>query len=342
MLIATGLHRCGPVHQVSGNLEAEVLRQEVLTEMVNGVGATFLGLTFACTRCHDHKFDPLSAGDYYRLQAFFANAKYTDVDFATQAERDARKKRLDDITAKTAPLKKQIAELDSPVRAKLAKAKREALEPKYRDALDTPADKRTAEQKTLAAHANTLAKVSWDEVLAAMPPDDLVKRAKLREQLHALEAQIPPPTSAAWAIENSGSAKTFVLKRGEAKQKTLEVQPGFPRVLVSGEAPAPKSRRELADWLTSADHPLTARVIVNRLWQHHFGERHCRHAQRLRSPWRIAFAPRTARLAGVRTRRAVGEAAPLQWGGLGGFSLVVEAHSQVDRYIQHLSTGCDR
>ncbi len=271
LLIATGLHRCGPAHLVSGNLDSEVLRQEVLTEMVNGVGSTFLGLTFACTRCHDHKFDPLSAGDYYRLQAFFANAKYADVDFATQAERDARKKQADDLTAKTAPLKKQIADLDAPVRAKLGKEKREKLEPKYKEALDTPAEKRTAEQKTLAAQSNTLIKVSWDEVLAAMPPDDLAKRVKLREQLHALEAQLPPPTPAAWAIENTGSAKTFVLRRGETSQKTLEVQPGLPRVLVSGETPAPKTRRELADWLTKADHPLTARVIVNRLWQHHFG-----------------------------------------------------------------------
>jgi hypothetical protein len=68
--IATGLHRCGPVHMVSGNLDGEVLRQEKLTEMVNGVGSTFLGLTMGCARCHDHKFDPISAGDYYRLQAF--------------------------------------------------------------------------------------------------------------------------------------------------------------------------------------------------------------------------------------------------------------------------------
>ncbi len=271
LLVATGLHRCGPVHLVSGNLDPEVLRQEVLTEMVNGVGSAFLGLTFACTRCHNHKFDPLSAGDYYRLQAFFANAKYAEVDFATQAERDARKKKLDEITAKTAPLKKQIADLDTPVRARLAKAKREKLEPKYKEALETPAEKRTAEQKTLAAHSNALTKVSWDEVLAAMPPNDLATRVKFRESLHALEAQVPPPTPAAWAIENTGSAKTFVLTRGEASLKALEVQPGFPRVLVKGEPPAPKSRRELADWLTHPDHPLTARVIVNRLWQHHFG-----------------------------------------------------------------------
>lgn len=272
LLIATGMHRCGPVHMVGGNLDTDVLRQELLTEMVNGVGAAFLGLTFACTRCHDHKFDPLSAGDYYRLQAFFGATKYTDVDFATQAERDDRKKQTDAINAKAAPLKKQIAELDAPVRTKVAAEKRAKLEPKYKEALDAPAEKRTPEQRTLAAHANTLIKVSWDEVLAAMAPTDLENRSALREQLHALEAQIPPPIPAAWAIQNEIlGAKTFVLKRGDSKRKTLEVKPAYPRVLVKADTPEPKTRRDLADWMTSPDHPLTARVIVNRLWHYHFG-----------------------------------------------------------------------
>ena len=270
LLIATGMHRCGPVHMVSGNLDADVLRQELLTEIVNGVGSAFLGLTFACTRCHDHKFDPLSAGDYYRLQAFFGAAKYADVDFATKEEKDARKKRVDEIAARAAPLKRQIADLDAPVRARVAKEKREKLEAKYRDALDTPADTRTAEQRTLAAQANTLVKVSWDEVLAAMPAADLEKRAALREQLHALDAQTPPPTAAAWSIMNAGAAKTFVLKRGDVKLKTTEAKPAYPRVLAKADA-APQSRLDLAKWMTQPDHPLTARVIVNRLWHYHFG-----------------------------------------------------------------------
>jgi hypothetical protein len=272
LLIATGMHRCGPVHMVSGNLEGDVIRQELLTEMVNGVGSTFLGLTFACCRCHDHKFDALSAGDYYRLQAFFGRTKYTDVDFATQEERDARKKRADEVSAKLSPIKKEIAALDAPVRARVTATKREKLEQKYKEALDTPAEKRTAEQKTLAAHANTLIKVSWDEVLAAMAPADLEKRSALREKQHELEAQLPPPTAAAWAIQDGlPGAKTFVLRRGDVKQKTAEAKPAFPRVLARPDVPEPKSRLELANWLTEPNHPLTARVIVNRLWHYHFG-----------------------------------------------------------------------
>lgn len=272
LMIATGMHRCGPVHRVGGNIDRDVSRQETLTEMVNGVGATFLGLTFACCRCHDHKFDPLSAGDYYRLQAFFGPAKYVEFNFATPAERDAREKKADELDAKMSPLRKQIEALDAPVRAKIAAMKRKNLEPKYRDALDTPAEKRTPEQRKLAAETGVLLKVTWDEILAAMPPEELKKRVALREQLHIFEAQIPPPPASAWAIQNTDpSAKTFVLKRGDVTRKVLEVQPAFPRVITPPDSPQPKTRRDFAAWLTRPDHPLTARVIVNRLWQHHFG-----------------------------------------------------------------------
>ncbi|WP_439628676.1 DUF1549 and DUF1553 domain-containing protein [Gemmata sp.] len=270
-LIASGMHRCGPAHMVGGNQDAEVLRQERLTEMVNGVGSAFLGLTVGCARCHDHKFDPFSAGDYYRMQAFFTPTAYLDFEFASPAEQAQRKKDADALGALISPLKAKVAALDSPYRDRIAKAKREKLEPKFRDALDTPADKRTVEQKTLASQANTLLKVTWDEVVAALSPADREARTKLREQIHALEARLPPPTAAAWAVASAGTpAQAFVLKRGDVNRRTLAVGPGFPRVLVTGEN-APKNRIEFAKWLTRPDHPLTARVVANRVWQSHFG-----------------------------------------------------------------------
>jgi hypothetical protein len=269
--VATGLHRCGPVHMVGGNLDVEVLRQERLTEMVNGIGTAFLGLTVGCARCHDHKFDPFSAGDYYRLQAFFASVGYVDVDLSTPEERKARKQQADELAARTAPLKAKVAALDAPYREAIGKAKREKLEPKYQDALATPADRRTAEQKKLASQAATLTKVTWEDVYAALTPADREKRAQIRAELHALEAGMPPPNAAAWAVKATDDPPpTHVLKRGDPGRKTLRVGTGFPRVLVS-EVVAPRTRLELARWMTRPDHPLTARVIVNRLWQHHFG-----------------------------------------------------------------------
>ncbi len=269
--IATGMHRCGPVHIVSGNLDAAVLRQERLTEMVNGVGSAFLGLTVACARCHDHKFDPISAADYYRLQAFFAAAEYAEVDISTEAERLERQQRASPISAEIASIKAKVAAIDAPYREAIGKAKREKLEPKYQEALAVPPEKRTPEQKKLAAEAATLTKVTWEEVHAALTPKDRDRRAKLREQQHALEARMPPPDPAAWAIKaGNDTPPTHVLKRGDPHRKALEVRPGFPRVLLN-TTEEPKTRLDLARWLTRPEHPLTARVIVNRLWQHHFG-----------------------------------------------------------------------
>jgi len=268
--IATGMHRCGPVHMVGGNLDSDVLRQEKLTEMVNGAGSAFLGLTVGCARCHDHKFDPISAGDYYRLQAFFGSVQYADVDFASAAERDARKTEADALDKRMAPLKKQITELDAPYRARISKAKHAALEPKYRDALAVAADKRDANQKKLAADAAILTKVTWDEIIGALTPADRERRAQLREQLHDLENRVPPPSAAAWAIRAEKPAETHVLKRGDPHRKLSAVEPAVPRIAANGTMRA-KSRLDLARWMASADNPFTARVIVNRLWHYHFG-----------------------------------------------------------------------
>src|SRR5262249_33502656 len=94
LLVASGFNRCGPVHMVSGNIDAEENRQEVLTEMTSGVGAAFLGLTVACARCHDHKFDPFSQADYYRLQAFFAGSFPRDVEIFRAEERAEHDKKV--------------------------------------------------------------------------------------------------------------------------------------------------------------------------------------------------------------------------------------------------------
>jgi hypothetical protein len=274
LLIAAGFNRCGPVHLVGGNTDPEVNRQEVLTEMTGGVGAALLGLTVACARCHDHKFDPISQADYYRLQAFFAAARDSDIDVSRPELRQARDKQAQALNARIGPLRKKVAEIDAPYQTRLRAEKTARLEPTYRDALAVDPKKRTPEQKRLAGHAEILIKVSWDEVLSALSPADRKRRAELRSQIHALEAQMPPPPAQAWSIADAESRpETFILKRGDPKRKGARVEPAAPRVLrdmTSKDAPI-TSRLELARWLTRPDHPLTARVMVNRIWQHHFG-----------------------------------------------------------------------
>ena len=305
LLVATGFNRCGPVHVVSGNTNPEVNRQEQLTEMTGAVGSAFLGLTIGCARCHDHKFDPITQAEYYQMQAFFAAARPEDVAIATAEEESRSKRQAEDLQKKIAPLRQRVAELEAPYKSLLTELKKASLEPAYRAALDVPAAKRTAEQKKQAEHAAILIKVTWDELLEAMTPEERARRAQWRSQIHALEAQMPPPAARAWAVrEDKKTPQTYILKRGDPKRKGREVQPGFPAVLTAAReedpghrAPSPSHRARrgspdpaetparrgspdpadtpdrlaLARWLTQPDHPLTARVLVNRLWQHHFG-----------------------------------------------------------------------
>jgi hypothetical protein len=275
--IATGFHRCGPIHLVSGNVDPEENRNELLTEMVMGIGSVFLGLTMNCARCHDHKFDPISQADYYRMKAFFASARPREVDFSTPEERSAHQLKLLAVMAKLAPIKARVAAMDSPYQDKIRAMKRAALEPRYQQALQTNAKNRTPEQDKLYKEAQALIKVTWDQVLAAMTPADRDKRAALRAEQHAIEAELPMPPSQAWSIVDDGKSEpTYVLKRGEVKKRGPVVEPAFPRVLAIEQharleqAPKRLARKDLADWLTSSEHPLTARVFVNRLWQHHF------------------------------------------------------------------------
>jgi hypothetical protein len=270
LLIATGMHRCGQAHVVVGT-DAAAVRQENLTEMVNGFGAAVLGLTVACARCHDHKFDPLPQAEYYRFQAFFASAFWRDVPIASKDEQARFQATSDEVAKKAEPLRVQVSAIEAPYRTKLAREKRAALDATARKALETPDAKRTPEQKKLVAGVQPLLKVSWDEVLDALSPDDRAKRQRLRDEIHRLEQEIPSPPAQAWAVQHEDPIpKTFVLKRGEVSRKGPEVVPGFPQVLVSADV-APKTRLDLAAWLTRPDHPLTSRVIVNRLWQHYFG-----------------------------------------------------------------------
>jgi hypothetical protein len=270
-LVATGFNRCGPVHLVSGNTDPEVNRNEVLTEMTDAVGSAFLGLTLGCARCHDHKFDPITQRDYYGLQAFFAATQPREIDIATAAEKEAHRRRAKAVAAQTAPLEKQIADLEAPYRARLSAAKHAALEPAYREALATDPKKRTATQKKLVADAEPLIKLSWDDVVEALSPADRERRAKLRARIHEIEAHAPPPPAEAWAVKDTSlTPPTHVLKRGNPHRKGAPVEPGFPRVLAS-QAEGGTNRLALARWLSPPGHPLTARVLVNRLWQHLFG-----------------------------------------------------------------------
>ena len=273
-LIATGFHRAGPIHLVSGNLDKEESRQEVLVEMTAGISAAFMGLTVGCARCHNHKFDPILQSDYYRLQAVLAATDYKDIEIASPAEKSAYEAAKKEYEAKLEPLKKAIAAIEKPFREKLKAEKKAKVDAALLNALNIPKEKRTKEEQELAKNAESQISPSWDEVVESLPTAEKETRAGLRRQMHQIEWSNPEPPASAYAVANLEKApQSFILKVGDTNHKMGEVQPGF--LTVMGGAPPPTApigrRAALADWLASPDHPLTARVMVNRIWQFRMG-----------------------------------------------------------------------
>ncbi len=138
-LVATGYLRAGSEHVVSGNIDPEESRQEVLTEIATSVGQAFLGMTVNCARCHNHKFDPILQADFYRLQAVFAGAKGKEVEIATPEEKAAWEAADKAYKARLEPIEAALKDLATIYEDKI-KAERKALSspPKVIEALNTP------------------------------------------------------------------------------------------------------------------------------------------------------------------------------------------------------------
>ena len=288
-LIATGFGRCGPREVVGGNIDPAVKRQSELTEITGTVGSVFLGLTMACARCHDHKFDALPTTDYYRLQSFFAGAELVDRPIATPEEEESYKKAVQGIDALMAPLRKSMAELEAPYRETLKQQKKATLTAEEKTVLATPAVDRTPAQKKKAEGLMATLRVSWEDVFEAVShhSKDHVERERLKRVIHDFEVTKPRPPAKAMALVESKPEvpDTYVYRRGDARLKGPKVSPRPPGIVLASLAEGSFAfadkleateattgrRKALADWMTRDDHPLTSRVIVNRLWQHHFG-----------------------------------------------------------------------
>jgi hypothetical protein len=276
-LVATGYLRAGSEHLVSGNIDPEESRQEVLTEIATNVGQTFLGMTINCARCHNHKFDPILQADFYSLQAIFAGAKGEDTEIATAEEKAAWESAKKAYSERLAPVQTALKALAKPFEEQLIEKAKRALDPKLLEALNTPQDKRTPEQKRLASDANAQIKPAWDEVVATMPPEVRTERMRLREKLHEVEATAPDPLPQAYASTTSPkpAPESYVLRLGDPHNRLEPVEPAVPYVLRAGYRIPPASpgrRAAFANWLASRDNPLTARVMANRIWQFRMGE----------------------------------------------------------------------
>ncbi|MBL9172695.1 MAG: DUF1553 domain-containing protein [Verrucomicrobiales bacterium] len=228
-IIATGFLRLG-VHddEPDDKLQAEY---DELDDVVSTCGATFLGLTVGCARCHDHKFDPIPQQDYYSLLAVFRPLR---------------------ITGKADP------PLDSPLLLPLASP----------DRISEWTNAQESRRRELEGR------------IAGAPSED--RKKALRQELDQLTKAAPPFEWALAARERTQDIPAVhVLARGNPRSPGAEVGPGFLHAVSGGPAEIPPAipgtritsgrRRAFADWIASPENPLTARVLVNRVWHHHFG-----------------------------------------------------------------------
>ena len=275
-LIATGYLRAGQEHLVAGNIDPEMSREEVLTEIATSVGQTFLGLTVNCARCHNHKFDPILQADYYRLQAIFGGASGKEIGIASEAEKSAWEATDKAYKERLKPVTDALQQLAKPYEDRIIAERLAKLDTNLQEAWKTPKEKRTKEQEVLADNANSQVEPTWDVVVAAMTPEDREKRVVLRKRLHEIEATEPDPLPKAYVYVNNKepAPQAYVLRMGDPKHPMDPVEPSVPRVLkASYEIPRESigRRTALANWLASVDNPLTARVMANRIWQFRMG-----------------------------------------------------------------------
>ncbi|WP_051670822.1 DUF1553 domain-containing protein [Bryobacter aggregatus] len=276
-LIATGFLRAGPRHVVGGNQDEEQNRQEDLIEMTHGISSAFLGMTVGCARCHNHKFDPILQTDYYRLQAVLASTQFRQVQLADGDTMLAVDRLLARHQARLKPILDELAAIEKPYREQFKRDKKKTLEPQFQAVLNLDPGQLNDEQKRLRKDAEKQLTPTWDEVVALIPPALKAKRASLRKRMHELAYDEPAAAPQAYAAFTVDAAlPTHVLKVGDPKFKLQTVEAGLPLVLakdLGNLSPDPHGRRAaLANWLASPDHPLTARVMVNRIWQFRMGK----------------------------------------------------------------------
>jgi hypothetical protein len=279
-LVATGLNRLGPDEYNAANLEQR--RQEILDDVTDVTGSVFLGLTVGCARCHDHKFDPLTQEDYFRLQAHFAPMRARDdLPAADARARQRYRARLAAWESATRDLRARMDELTADLREKGRAQALTKFRPEIQQAVRTPEAGRTPYQQVIALMAESQLERGAEDAQKRLPTERKKQYDELAKRMEAAGARPPPPGPGVMGVSDIGpqSPPTFLLAGGDWRKPRAEVRPGFPEVLrpavadVAPEAAGDSTGRRaaLARWLTRPGHPLTARVMVNRLWQHHFG-----------------------------------------------------------------------
>jgi mono/diheme cytochrome c family protein len=266
-LVATGFHRNTQVNG-EGGIDPEQFRIESVFDRVGTTGTVWLGLTIACAQCHDHKFDPVTQREFYSLFAFFNNQEqdgHGGTKSATVEIPDA-KKDVPGLRREEAELKKKL-EAIMPERLptiaqweeKLDDAAKKKLKPDIRKTLAVPAEKRT-----LSHHRVLYAQFAFNDA----------DFKGLNDRLGEVQKELATKTTSLIMRDLPEPRETRLFIKGDFTRPDAVVTPGTPHVLnpLNFTGSGQPTRMDLARWLVSRDNPLTARVIMNRVWQVYFGK----------------------------------------------------------------------
>ena len=287
-LTATGFLRMAV--DGTGSANTDEARNQMMADTIKIVSASLLGLSVGCARCHDHRYDPISHDDYHRLRAVLEPALdwknwkqpgnrrvslYTDDDIARRNEVNKRAQTLESARNEKQSefiqiaLTKEFDRYQDPLKSRLKKAKQ------------TSDGQRTPKQKQLLKDYPNLNVTGGNLYQYNQGHADQIKT--MNTEIAKVKGTIPVEEFLRCTTETAGTIPaTFLFHRGDHRQPQHEVKPGGLTITApSGERfaipdsdpQAPFSGRRLAyaRWLTSGQHPLVARVLVNRVWMHHFG-----------------------------------------------------------------------
>ncbi|MFP6619930.1 MAG: PSD1 and planctomycete cytochrome C domain-containing protein [Pirellulaceae bacterium] len=304
-LIATGFLRMAPDGTGSDIVNFVPERMEVIADEIDIFGSTVMGLTLKCARCHSHKYDPIPQRDYYRLMDIFKGAydvhdwlKPAFVPGQTKVKKPGRvlevasqqtrqrvtehNQRLDQrIKEQNQPLETLARELQKQHLSAQLKQLPAAIRADMQAAMQTGKDDRSEVQQYLVDKFGKQLTLTEKQLQQNKDYKNLEK--KVTPAVKALMAQQRqvPAIRALW--DRGDPSPTYIYRRGDYQQTGRLVGPGVPSALTDGKTPFQATppwpgakqtgrRLALAKWLVNPEHPLTARVMVNRIWKHHFGE----------------------------------------------------------------------
>ncbi len=247
--------------------------QQLAMSAVETISSAFLGMTVGCAKCHDHFFDPILQKDYYAMKALFDPLVVRAQELATADQIYAHGRATDEYETRLAAMVEAMRQFIQPYHERLYEERVSSFPPEVQAAIRKPESRRNATEQKVYEDYYPILRIDPIKIKSLMTAEEI---KKYDDHLHGIGAMKPPPAlPVSWSVEEDSKragAPSYILNTGDPARpkKNQPVTPGFP---FGPETPEIRDgRREtFVDWLTAPENPLFARVVVNRIWQWHFG-----------------------------------------------------------------------